>query len=190
MILEDGKGGGNSAEVDDHGRLYTKANVISHMSHHATYHKNAFIKNYNTTLPGTSETVCMIAINDSSANDIESHWLRISANADVEIKIYVDGVYASGGTLVVQENTNRTSKSISSIIGYEGGASGNIVLDTTNEKEIDGFFCAANAPIDIDLQGGIIFGKENSIAVKAIGAGGDKIKITLATSAHPAGSKL
>jgi len=54
--IEDGFGSGQLAEVDEHGRLYTKSNIISHMSHHAAYHKNGFVKNFDCTLADTSAT--------------------------------------------------------------------------------------------------------------------------------------
>lgn len=190
MIIEDGQGQGASAQVDDHGRLYTKSNVISHMSHHATFHKNAFIEKLNTVLQGASLTTCAIITNDSNVDDVEIHWLRISADADMEIRIFVDSIYTSGGNEIVPENTNRASKNVSVIQAHEGGATGNLLVNVVIEKEIDGFFISANKPIDINLEGGIVLGKSNSYVIKAVGADTNKVKVVLATSNHAAGTKL
>jgi len=54
-IIKDGTGSGNTAKVDDHGRLWVSAAMVDHMQHHALYHKNLYIINLNTVLPDGSD---------------------------------------------------------------------------------------------------------------------------------------
>lgn len=188
--IKDGKGTGNQAEVDDHGRLYTKANVVSHMSHHATYHKNGYVKSFETTLAGTGLTNCAFLQNIDNAKDIEIYWMTISADADVEIDIVSDNDYTSGGAAVTCLNTNLGNPTALSANTYEGGASADLVLSTTHDFLIDGFFLGAHRPFDPEYQGGIVLGLTRSIAVKATGAIGDKVKVTMGFALHAEGTKL
>lgn len=186
----DGKGTGNYAEVDDHGRLYVKSNIVSHMSHHTTFHKNAYVKSFETTLADTSETPCALLYNNSSSSDLEIYWVRISANAAVEVDIYTDSSYTSDGTSISSINTNIGTANALSVIQYEGGSSADLVVNTSSEQLADGFFLAANDLIDMSYEGGIVLPFKKGVVIKVTGAATNKVKITMGFAVHSAGYKL
>lgn len=190
FIIKDGRGTGGAAKVDDHGRLYTRSNYVSHMSHHATYHKNAYIKSFETTLAGATETPCAFLQNTDSTKDIEIYWLRISSDANVEFNIYSDNDYVSGGNSVKLINTNLGQPTSLDVNTYEGGASANLALLTTHNFLMDGGFVPAYGLFDSDYQGGLVLGNTRSVAIKVTGALNDKIKITMGLSLHTEGTKL
>lgn len=189
-IIQDGRGSGNSAEVDNHGRLYTRANVIGHMSHHATYHKNGYIGVFNTTLADGTISPCAFLQNSDNANDIEIYWLKISSDADMEIDIISDNDYSAGGATSNMFNTNLAHPVALSATIYQGGGSGDLVLTTTHNFAIDGFFLGAHRPHCMDYDGGIVLGLTRSIAVKATGAAGNKVKVMMGFALHSKDTKL
>jgi len=190
FIIKDGTGSGNTALVDDHGRLFVRATAINPMGHHATYHKNAYIKSFETTLAGSTLSPCAFFHNTDTGRDVEIYWLRVSSNAAVQVDIVSDNDYTSGGTAVEMINTNLGSPSALTADVYEGGASGDLVLSTTNGSLFDGFFLKENERCFCDFEGGIVLGYTRSLAIKIKGAAGDKIKITLGVALHEAGAKL
>jgi len=190
-IIKDGKGTGNGAQVDDHGRLFVKSNHVSHMSHHATYHKNAYIKEYNTTLADANETITALLYNNSSATDLEIYWLNITSDSNVTISIYIGGEsFVSGGNQLTAVNTNTgTNVQSSAAVLYEGGSSADLVV-TGDTNEIDGAFIGAYDKERIDYEGGIVITYKKSLSIHAEGAASDKIKISIAFAEHAAGTKL
>lgn len=190
ITIKDGQGTGFALHIDDHGRAYTRANIVSHMSHHATYHKNAYIKSFETTLAGGSETACAFIQNTDSTKDIELYWMRFSSDANVAVKIISDNDYSSGGNSLTMLNTNLGQPTALVASVYEGGASANLSLTTTHDFLVDGFFCAAYDSIWYSYDGGIVLGNTRSFAVKVTGANGDKVKITMGLALHTEGAKL
>ena len=188
--LEDGGGTSRKALVDDHGRLYTKANVISHMSHHATYHNNGFVGVFDTTLPDGNATPCLHMENTNNGKEFELYWFRVSADAAVEIKVYIEQTRSSGGSVLTLNNTYAGHGNISNISTYEGGASADLVVDSTNAKVIDGAFIGANTPVNFEYEGGIVIPFGRNFSVEATGATGDKVKIMLGIAMHNVGTIL
>jgi len=188
-VIKDGTGAGFGVKVDDHNRLYTLANVVSHMSHHATYHKNGFVKSFSTTLPDTSETVVASLENNSASSDYELYWVRVSSESAVEVNIYKGGSRSGGGTLLELENTNFGGSSIADDISYEGGASGDLAV-SGDAALIDGCFLAAGGTKEFEYFGGIVLPRTTSFVIKVIGAATDKVKVTLGFALHAADTKL
>ena len=189
-IIQDGRGTGQSAEVDDHGRLSVKANIVSHMSHHATYHKNAFVCTFDTTLQGTSSTPVAFLKNDKSGADFEIYWVKISSDANVEILVSGNDTRTSGGTTCTPTNTNLGSNITSSATIYKGGSAGDLVLASTVAVDLNGFFMGANAPTVFSYEGGLVLPFTKSIAIRAIGASSDKVKVTIGYAIHSEGARL
>lgn len=189
-IIKDGRGSGRSAEVDDHGRLYTKSNIVGHMSHHATYHKNGFIELFETTLPDSNETQCMYVENSNTGKEFEIYWLRISSNSDVEIIVRTDASRTSGGNSKSMTNTYIGNGNVANATAYEGGSSGNLVVDATESSVIDGIFLAANDGHEFEYDGGIVIPFSRTFSISAIGAVSDKVKIMLGVAMHETGTKL
>jgi len=190
LIIKDGQGKGFSAEVDDHGRLSVKSSFISHMSHHATCHKNSYMTVHNTTLQGTSETPCVLLLNSDPTKDLELYWVRVSSTAAVEVNMYSGNTYTSGGTEITYTNLNLGTPNSSVVTAYEGGASGDLVLDTTVNNLLDGGYINANSQNPGDYEGGVVLPFSQSISFKVIGAASDKIKIMLAYALHEKGTRL
>lgn len=190
LMLVNGTGKRYAAEVDSHGRLYTRANVVSHMSHHATYHKNAFRKIFNTTLADTNEACCALLYNSDQTKDIEIYYVRISCNANVELTVKVNNTYDSGGNLLDMVNTNLSSATQPLADTYEGGANGDIVVGTSNSEDLDGAFIGAYRPYITDEEGSIIVTPKKSLSFHITGAAGNEVKISIGFALHDEGTKL
>lgn len=190
VVIKDGRGSGQGALVDDHGRLFTRANVISHMSHHATFHKNGYIQLFETTLPGATRTHCMFIENTDPEKDLEVHWIRVSVDAAVEIIIAHGHEYTSGGSSVTLRNSNVGQPAAVTGNFYEGGASGDLTLNTAHDRVIDGAFMAANSREVFDYDGGLVLPNTKGLTVSAIGANTNKIKVMLGFALHEAGTQL
>lgn len=189
-IIEDGRGTGNKALVDDHGRLFVRSNHVSHLSHHSTSHKNAYIEKFETTLAGASETHCALITNDDPSKDIEIYAVRISADANIEATLCVNDVYISGGNEIDPVNFNLSTNIIPTVTSYEGGSAGDLAVDSVNEKEIDSMFILANSPNREDLEGALVIPFSKSLSIKVIGVATNRIKVTITYALHNAGTEL
>ena len=189
IVITSGGSNPYKAIVDDHGRIQCLSIQVSHMAHHSSYHHNAYMKVYSTTLASTNEDAVALLYNSSEGKDLELYSITISSDSDVDISVKVGESYISGGTSVDVVNTNTSSSVLPSVVSYEGGA-GNLVLDTTNSKELDGQFAGARRPIVLDYSGAIILSPKKGVAFYAQGAIGDKVKVTIEFALHTEGTKL
>jgi len=189
-IIEDGLGKGNKAEVDNHGRLSTKAVHVSHLSHHSTYHKNTYMAIFNTTLAGTSETDCAFLYNDSTDKDIEIYFISVSCTANCELISKVGNTYTSGGVATVPVNTNLSSVAVSPALLYEGGVSADLVLASTLEREFCGAYLGSHRPLRFDYEGAVVLSPKSGITFAIVGAASDKVKVSVAYSLHNEGTRL
>lgn len=189
-IIEDGRGTGQKALVDDHGRLATKAVIVGHLSHHATYHKNSYRQVFETTLADSNEAVCFLLYNSDAATDIEIYDITMSSDANVEIVETVNETYASGGNSIEYVNTNLGSNKQPSVVSYEGGASDDLVTSTTNSSNIGGQFISASKPYHINMDGSVVVTFKKSYAIRVTGSAGNKVKITVQFAVHEAGTEL
>lgn len=189
-IIESGGSEANKAIVDDHGRLSVKSSVVSHMSHHSSWHKNAYRKVFKTTLQGTSETALAFLYNQDSSVDIEIYKIVISSDANIETIFDVGETYSSGGNSIDVVNTNLSVSTTPTVDSYEGGSGGNLALISTNEREMNGGFIGAYAPYEHNYDGGLILTPKTGISIYGIGAANNKIKITIEFALHAKGTKL
>jgi len=192
-IIEDATGSGNTAKVDDHGRLSVAANMISHMQHHALYHKNLYILNFNTTLPDTSETPVAFFKNTDGTKDFEVYFVDVSTDSIAEVTWKFDNEYTSGGNLVTAINSNRGSGatlSTNSVEIYEGGGSGDMVLDTTINTPFHTSWQGVNSSHHMNFEGSMVIPSSKSASMTVIGTAGDKINVTVVMAYHSAGTVL
>jgi len=189
MRIKDGTGSGNELKIDDHGRAQVLAVQFSHEAHHTSYHSNFYTVVGETILPDGNETECLILTNDG-AEDMELYWTVISSDANIAATYYLDSAYASGGTAVSAVNMNRSSSLSASVTAYEGGATGNLVSTTTNEKKVRSIHQSANDHEDFNFMGGIIIPKNASIIIKATGTAADNVSVSLSFSFHTAGQRI
>jgi len=189
MRIEDGTGSGNKLKVDDHGRALTLAIKFSHEAHHSSYHSDFYTVTADTILAGTSETPCLILVNDSD-KDMEIYWSTVAADSDVKLAYYVDSGYTSGGTEKTSVNMNRSSSLSASVTAYEGGATANLVVDTTDELNIKTLYQGANTHEDYDFKGALILPKNGSVVIKATGIASDNVSVSLSYAFHTAGQRI
>ena len=181
---------GYAAEVDDHGRLSVKSSMISHMSHHSTYHKNGYRKVFKTTLAGTSETACAFVYNSDQTSDFEIYKVLISSDGNADVSLKVGETYTSGGTLIEMVNTNLSVSTLPTALTYEGGAAGDLALAASNSREMNGEYLAANQPYEHNYEGGLVLTPRTGFAIHITGVANQKIKITIEMALHVKGTKL
>ena len=192
-VIKDGHGTGNRAKVDDHGRLWVSANMVDHKQHHALYHKNLYIVNFDTTLPDGNETVVAFFKNLDSTKDFEIYDVEVSSNGTVELNWYFDDEYTSGGAAVEPINSNRGSGktlSVTTALAYEGGASGNMVIDSTDRVKFHTHWLDANRAYAEGFDGCLVFANDTSATMTTTGTAGDKVSVTVYMAYHDAGTQL
>lgn len=191
QVLKDGTGSGNTAQIDDHGRLYTLANVIEHLQHHSWYHQDAYMTHFNTEIQTTNETPVTYFKNQDSDKDFEFYYAMVSADAPITVRVYFDPEYTSGGTDVSPINMFRGSgKTLSNVEFKEGGATGNLVLDLSDAKKSVTSYMNANMPSRIDFQGALVFRNNRTGCMTVEAAAGTNVAVTVLTAGHPVGSLL
>jgi len=189
-IIQDGHGNGYSAQVDDHGRLYVNANIVSHAQHHSTYHKTLFSMTGETTLQGTSETPIFLHTNTHINKEYDFFNLCVTPDANLEVNVYVGGEYTSGGEGVTPVNMFvGNGKTVISDI-YTGGASGDLVVDGSLAALATSFFVPAYAGRQLDFEGGLILPPQKTIYITATGAANDRVRFCALFSRHDEGTVL
>lgn len=190
MKIQDGQGKGYEAQVDDHGRLYVKSNHVSHMSHHATYHKDAFMASGTLTAADGNEAPLFFIKNTTNDSDIEIYNSFISSDSNTLIQMYSNAEYSSGGDTVSPINTNLASSLTKSVSIYQGGASDDLVLTTTNAELMWSSYVGAYSQEDVNWDGMIVLPPGKSLYFTATGAASDVVKITIAYAWHSTGTAL
>lgn len=189
-IIQDGRGNGYAAQVDDHGRLYVNANMVSHEQHHATFHANLFYIPFSLTLADTNEAPLFFYKNTHSGYDYEVYQIKISSDQNVLIRAKTNATYSSGGTIPTAVNTNRSSQIGITADLYEGGSSDNLVLTTTNEQLFDHEFVGAYRNEHLDFKGGLILPTNSTVHLTAQGSAGGIVRGTMIVARHTEGYKL
>jgi len=180
----------NQAVVDNHGRLYVSANVSTHEQHHATFHENLFTGSCNLTLSDSNEGPLAFYKNTHSDNDYEFYNLIVSSNAAVKIKWYTGDTYTSGGSAVTLRNMNVGSANTATATVYEGGASDDLALTTTNRVEMGTFYIGASQPLIIPMSGGLVLKTDSTWSLTATGANTNTVSVQFLLARHSAGFKL
>ena len=191
--IKDGTGKGYEAKVDDHGRLWVSANMIDHMQHHALYHQNLYILPFDVTLGGTSETNVAFFKNIDSSKDFEIYLLDVSSNADIEFRYRFNDEYTSGGAVVTPLNTNLGSgNQIGATVCtvYEGGASADLSLSTTDGAVAHHTWMSANESHHLKFNGGLVVPAGKSVSVTAVGASTNKVTAMMIMAHHSQGYQL
>jgi hypothetical protein len=182
--IRDGRGSGQVAEVDDHGRLAVKSVNVNHLQHHALYHKNSYIVPFNVTLPDTSETGVFLITNNYQDQSLELFDLHITSDANVSFKVYVEATYSSGGTVVEPINTNISTNLVADVTCYEGNSAGDLVVSTSEATVLSDRFIGSYNSVTYDFKGSVILGPTDSMYVSVIGTGTDIIKGDLEFTYH------
>lgn len=188
--IKDGSSG-NIAQVDEENRLYVLANTIEHLQHHSWTHQNAYIVNFDTVMADANEAPVAFFKNEDSDNDFEFYVVTISTDAAATVRIYFEGEYTSGGAEVSAINMFRGSgQTLTRELFYEGGASGNLVVDSTNAVKASTLYINANQPTPFDFQGALVFRNNRTAYMTIEAAGGTNVSVTALTAFHQVGTKL
>lgn len=190
MRLKDGHGTGNTALVDDHGRLYVNAVAVTHEQHHSSFHQNLFTGVFETTLQDGTEHAAVFYKNTHSGQDYEFYHVTISSDADIKVELHYGDTFTSGGSAPDVTNMNRGSGNVATYEAYQGGLSGNLVLAETNHVHGGGVYIKAREPYEIDFKGGLILTTNTTFTITVTGAAADKVVITTMFARHSAGYKL
>jgi hypothetical protein len=189
--IVDGRGSGNSMQVDDHGRAYVLANTVSHPAHHASYHKNFFYGHHTTDVTSAGgETICALIQGTNSAIELEMYSVLISADQDVLISVYFDSLYSSGGEAAGIQNSNRTSNKALDVALYQGGAAADLAVDTARQVFVSSFNIPANTPFLYPVDGTVILGNDTSIQFSATVTTDTTVRITTGITPHATGTRL
>ena len=90
-------------------------------------------------------------------------------------RLYVGTTYASGGTVVVPLNMNRTSNKSSEVTAYNGFGN-NLDFDYVQINELWDIRLSKNT-FSYDFNGGLVLGNNNSIGILGeVANSGDKIR--------------
>ena len=192
-VIKDGTGKGYLAKVDDHGRLAVAANIIDHKQHHALYHKNLYIMDFSIVLGGTTETPLAFFKNLDGTKDFEIYSAEVNADTQTDVFWHFDDEYTSGGTVVDPINSNRGSGATISTAQatiYEGGASDNLALDSTNRVTFHSSFLSANSSHQMSFDGSLILTSNTTASMTVKGSTSGRVNLTVVMAYHTAGTIL
>lgn len=189
-VIQDGTGQGYQAQVDNHGRLYVNANHVSHEQHHTTYHQNLFTLQASVTLSDSNEAPLLHMDNTGAIYDYELFQCIVTSTANVTIKTYEGAEYSSGGVLLTSRNMNVGKGTSSTITAYEGGASDDLALTTTEQKFHNKFYVGGYRPFMHDYRGGCVVPPSTKFHWTAQGSASDVVELAVVYTRHTQGTKL
>lgn len=191
--IEDGTGKGNKARVDAEGRLFVLADTISHLLHHSLTHQNLFLVPFCVTLPDSGETQLAFFKNVDSDITFEFYLTQYNADEDCVFKFRFGDAYSSGGVAVDPINMylgSGVSLSTGRAQIYEGGDSGDMVLNTGDGRQWYRQKIAGLSAAKIDFDGGLIIPNGRSASVTAQGTAGTEVAMIALCSYHDIGVTL
>lgn len=161
LILEDGKGRGNQAEVNSDNMLAVKAVTQTEIDFVSDEDGNAYAWASGTYNPGTGDDTILLVKNTSDSLNlhIDTIWLSTAVDTRVVIHLITADVTLAGVT-VVGTNLNTTSSNVapaSAIRDETGNSQGDIIWSAE--------IFAASQPQAIQFDGAVILGKNISIGV-------------------------
>jgi len=167
MLIDDGKGRGNKAQVDDENRLRVRADVVPFATHVSEEESSYFSWNFVTADLATTETVIMVC-NDSTDKNLLIDWIYLYSDVPASFDVHTPAYATWAGTAITGVNWNIASGKAAeaTAIGDETGQAtqGNILFTLqTNEVATDQF--SISMPID----GKIVLGYHDAIAIDVVG---------------------
>jgi len=184
-IIKDGTGRGYAAGVDELGRIQANTVIVAHEQHHAVEYQNLFYATYGLTTADTNEAPLLFFQNDHTGREYEIYDVCVSADAAVIVRVYANSVYTSGGTEVVPVNMNLGSGQLPIVNSYEGGASDNLSITTSDL--LKAFHLPSNTAYGVGFKGSLIIPKGKGISVTAQGAGATEVLGTINFAHNPPG---
>ena len=172
IVIKDGKGTGNTAEVDENNRLQVFAIQESEFEK-ASEDGNAYAwvtrVIWNTA---DGDTLLLIKNTNSSARlHIDKMWVSVSTNAGVIVHLPSSEVTPTG-TILIGNNLNATSNNVANAAA--------VALDTDNTQGtiIWHTFPEAGESEIVEFDGAIIIGQNQSFAID-LASGTQRSQITV-----------
>lgn len=178
--IEDGKGTGLLVEVNSKNRLMTSGITNSKFSELST-EGDAFIVYGKHDIQSSSTDEKLIYFKNNSTNKkIFLNTLVLSTNGSaVKFEVFFDPVYTSGGTTLTALNANRVSSKSASSLVYDN-SSNDLVMTIDSTKEILDIRLSSGLPTHVyDINGSIILGPSDTLAIVVEGTSGDKCRAQL-----------
>jgi len=162
MIIEDGKGSGNKAQVSDHRLQVSTASAL----HRASLKGNAYAWNSVSYDAAAADTLLLVA-NNSSVQLLVIDSIYFYADAATAVDIHFPAKATWTGTAVTGVNLNRVSNKIAdatAITDETGQATQGPIWITLHTIELT----TAQGEIQYLVNGAIILGKDDAIAMDAV----------------------
>lgn len=160
MQLEDGKGRGNVAEVNDDNQLVTNGVIVTHLHFNSEKNGISFSWSSGTYDAAAGDTILLIK-NTSTTKDLHIHQIWLSTDTETRVVVHVPATEVTpAGTTITGSNLNTTSAIVA-------GASAK--RDETDNTQGNIYWAgeiqAATNPLMIDFEGALILGQNESIGV-------------------------
>ncbi len=158
FVLKDGRGTGESAGVNSLGELLTRSTTRSEMETVSQQSGLAFSWSNATYDYAAADTILLVK--NTSSVDLHVEAVLVSGDTATEVVVHSPTTVTSPtGTAVTGVNLNRTS-------GKTAEATA-IADETTNTQGniISAFRMPANTPVGVGLEGALVLGSGDSVAV-------------------------
>ena len=181
MLIEDGKGRGRMAAVNDDNRLEVASVVIPIINNSAgngdTY---TLLGNHTVQSADTEENVIYLLNSNTSMHiHVQSFNYAVFSTEAVWLRTYFAVTRTSGGTARSPTQLNRGSAKQAGITSYDN-SSNDLVLVTTNQVQFTEVVIPGINTLSVCYDGAILMGPGDSLRVTAEGGDvGDKVTVGL-----------
>lgn len=162
MQIEDGKGSGNKAQVNDENQLITSAVTQGEIEHESEENGAAYNWSSNSISIDAADTILLVK--NTSDTPLHIEYLKVtngSTTTEITLHLPTTEVTPTGGSAVTGTNLNTASSNV---------ADANARSDETNNSQgnvLATEFIAADASITVETPG-LIIGKNKSVAVDTV----------------------
>jgi len=163
MFIEDGRGSGRKAEVDDHHRLSVACVTENEIAHQSRVHGLAYTWTHSYNY-AAADTILALR-NDSTTQNLIIDRIIIASDTTTAVTVHSPSGTTFTGTAVTGVNLNRQSGNVA-LATAKGDETGNTQANVIFENII-----LANAPIIMPVEGAIILGYLDELAVDFVTVG-------------------
>lgn len=173
VIIDDGKGTGRKAEVNDENQLVVKSTVQSELEHESE--ENGAAYNWGSDAINIDANDTVLLVKNTSDNHLHIERIEISGDATSEYTIHLPTVEVtvtagSGGGVVTGTNLNTASSNV---------ADASAASDETNNAQgniLNSVHLLANTTISMSVSG-LILGKNKSVGIDRVSSGTASVSI-------------
>jgi hypothetical protein len=171
MRIEDGKGRGYFAEVDENHHVLVKAFTASAQSRASQEDGSAYQVLSGAVDIATSAQEILLLKNTSETKNVIITYIRVetigaaAATETAFLTVNLGGVYTSGGDAVTPVNVNTGSSSVADVVAY----SGTTAIVASGYSEIDRYY-EANNQITYNKEGAVVLDTNGVLSINHIGS--------------------